>query len=334
MKKTIIVSGLLLAFILLMAGCSSEIATPTAPPDRLGQVVRVDDAFTTSALDPTPPRSYYVYLPPNYDETRPNPYPVLILMNGFFYDETYFINYYSVLDAADYLYSRGEIEEMVIVMPSGLSRFYGSFYADSPHPMVGNSMTHIDDIRAEVAQDYNVSNSPEDWAISGHSMGGYGALSIAMSEDYADYYGAVSSMSGPVYLAAFTADQNGSGSPDLIDQIYAIIGYAPSANGGDYDRYNFQYLMTEALAKDVRVYRETAIVKMIFAMAAAFSPTLDPDNLLPTSIPAFVDSVDLSDVNNPVIYYSPEPARGIGVDMPIGWDGQLDMATFFPFPGT
>lgn len=298
MKKLQPMLPVFLALLLLVAGCSSEKAAPTAPTVSRGQIVPVIDRFMATIGDGND-SLYYVWLPPGYDANRVAGYPTLYLLNGFGGNAGYFVGLFSATDAANWLLSRGEIEPMIMVFPSGHTAMFGGFYTDSPHPAAGNGETHIMSIITAVDAAYNTDPTPAKRAIGGHSMGGYGAVRIALR--HPNMFGSVAAMSAPL---AFWGTMPGSnqykGIEELLPTILKETGYdsvlTRTAGAGDAAEYQS------------RMFPSTTrrVTSMMFAMAAAFSPT-NPLAPTATTIAAY------------------------GVDLPIGINGQMDMTTWSRF---
>jgi len=81
---------------------------------------------------------------------------------------------------------------MIIVMPDASNRFLGSFYTDSA--ATGNWEEFITrDLVQYIDRKYRTAARPESRGIAGHSMGGYGALKIAMK--HPDVFSAAYAMS-------------------------------------------------------------------------------------------------------------------------------------------
>ena len=163
----------------LLTGCGEEATAPTDAVVPMGAINPVPDPFMMTIGDTTS-SEYYVYTPPGYDAERVEGYPTIYMLNGFGGDENYFVGPFNAADASDWLQSRGEIEPMILVFPSGHNSFGGSFFTNNPdHPAIGASETHILDIIAEVDNNFNTDATVAGRVISGHSMGSYGAFSIA-----------------------------------------------------------------------------------------------------------------------------------------------------------
>ena len=92
----------------------------------------------------------------------------------------------------DNLIARGVTREMIVVVPSGRNGYFGGFYTNSP---VGGGWE--DYIARELVSwidaKYRTIPNARSRGIVGHSMGGYGALMLAMK--YPDVFGAVYAMS-------------------------------------------------------------------------------------------------------------------------------------------
>jgi putative tributyrin esterase len=80
-----------------------------------------------------------------------------------------------LLEAADRMITRGEIDPFLIVLPNGGANYWvnqatGARWADYV----------VDDVVQQVDRDYRTIDSPHSRAIGGLSMGGEGALRVAM----------------------------------------------------------------------------------------------------------------------------------------------------------
>jgi len=305
MNKILIILAALLALTFLMVGCGIEIAAPDDPSKG-----NVTDNATGS---------YKVYTPPGY--SAGGSYPVLYLLHGFGGDQNYYINYFNTPDAADMLIAEGLIEPMIIVMPSGLSALGGNFYTNSAHIGGGAGETAILNVMTEVEANYAVNTSRR--AIGGHSMGGYGALSIAMNNPDM-LFKAISVIAAPItFWGTRTApphtDMTYTGIEELMPAILSETGYNPSGGAGDAMLYKMTMYPTP----------ERRVTSMMFAMAYAFSPTQwDLSGPIPipqyvaTTIDSIIVGVDTTTV--PPTYIK----QAMWVDLPLGIDGFLDMGVW------
>lgn len=95
-------------------------------------------------------------------------------------------------DSMDSLVESGQVEEMILVIAPGNSRLGGSFYVNSP--VTGDWEDYIvEDVVGYVDENFRTLPQAESRGISGHSMGGFGSLNIAMH--HPDVFSAVYSMS-------------------------------------------------------------------------------------------------------------------------------------------
>jgi enterochelin esterase-like enzyme len=141
----------------------------------------------------SPKRSVTVYLPPDYEKNKKTRYPVVYLLHGF---NGYGVGNKSwtrengVFNAAalSRLMTEKKISPMIVVMPDGSNRYGGSIYTNSI--TTGNWEDYIvRDLVAFIDKKYRTLPKAESRGIAGHSMGGYGALKIAMK--HPDIFGAV-----------------------------------------------------------------------------------------------------------------------------------------------
>ncbi len=124
-----------------------------------------------------------IYLPPSYSRARSRRYPVLYFLHGFDADDRALIKgAYQNLNirlSMDSLIREGAISEMIVVMPSARNAYNGSFYTNSP--VTGNwEQFIVRDLVNYVDRKYRTLRTRRARGIAGHSMGGYGALRIAM----------------------------------------------------------------------------------------------------------------------------------------------------------
>lgn len=281
-------------------GCGEVVEAPDESITE-GTLHSHDDAFATAMVGEA--SVYYVYTPAGYSATG-TAYPVVYLLHGFGGDEDYFVNTFSAIDAANAMIDDGTIDPMVIVMPCGKNPLGGSFYTNSDHAAVATGEDHILGIITEVEATYNVMTTADGKAIGGHSMGGFGAISITMNNG--GMFGSVGALSAPLsFWGTRTApphdDMTYKGIEELLPAVLLETGYDPATDGA-----------AEYAAKMYPAPDRT-VTSMMFAMAAAFSPTVFnagvPD-IQPTTIQALPNG-------DPMF-----------VDLPLGLDGNIDMTVW------
>jgi S-formylglutathione hydrolase len=124
-----------------------------------------------------------IYLPPGYNTVPRRRFPVLYFLHGFDADDRALVKgAYQNLNirvSMDSLIKAGLVKEMIVVMPSARNAFNGSFYTNSP--VTGNWELFITrDLVNYVDRKYRTVKNRTGRGLAGHSMGGYGALRIAM----------------------------------------------------------------------------------------------------------------------------------------------------------
>ena len=122
-----------------------------------------------------PTRSVAVYLPPNYKSTTQN-YPVIYFLHGFMGDHRMMLMMKPLLDEA---IIKHKIRPFIMVIPDEKTTYDGSFYSNSG--IFGNweDFTAFD-LVSYMDSHYRTIADKDSRGITGHSMGGYGALKIAM----------------------------------------------------------------------------------------------------------------------------------------------------------
>lgn len=133
-----------------------------------------------------------VITPDNYSVLS-KPYPVLYLLHG------WSGNFSGWLGDAPQLRRHADTYQVLIVCPDG---GYDSWYIDSPVDSTVRYETHITkEVVPYIDYYYNTRKDRSGRAISGLSMGGHGAMSLAIR--HPDLFGAVGSMAGGLDLRMF-----------------------------------------------------------------------------------------------------------------------------------
>ncbi len=156
-------------------------------------------------IEDSPKRSILVYLPPNYDKQTAVRYPVVYLLHGFTVaaNKTWIIENeglrMNISAMMDKLIAEQKVRPMILVMPDASNKFSGSFYTNSV--TTGNWEDFITrDLVSFIDKKYRTMPNAASRGIVGHSMGGYGAIKLAMKNP--DIYGAIYATS-PCCLDAY-----------------------------------------------------------------------------------------------------------------------------------
>jgi S-formylglutathione hydrolase len=232
----------------------------TAPSIHHGSVERIKVHGTSlegNLEGDSADRDVSVYLPPSYHVGGQQRYPTLYLLHGFtdndsvwFGDTHKFIN---ATAAADRAFSSGT-REMILVMPNAHTRYFGAMYSNSV--TTGNWEDFVaHDLVAYIDAHYRTISNPTNRGLAGHSMGGYGAIRLAMKH------------------------------PEVFSSIYALSAccLAPFPNPETRTKAKLEEIHTdEDLAK------ADFFAKANFASAAAWSPN-------PKNPPRYLDLPGSSD---------------------------------------
>lgn len=183
-----------------------------APPGPRHGTVRTDSLWS-SALGVV--KHYVVYLPPSYNTDPTRRYPVAYYLHGYSGDETNWVSKGHLDAAMDSLIAAGT-PEMIVVMPDGDDSWYTTWNslgnnAACQHDTVRREPAatfcvpwpHYDDYVAHdlvrhVDSTYRTRADRAHRAIAGLSMGGYGAVDLAL--EYPAVWSAAASHSGTLQL--------------------------------------------------------------------------------------------------------------------------------------
>ena len=156
-------------------------------------------------------REATVYLPPGYSKNKSRRYPVVYLLHGFAADHRAFMKgayqNLNVRISMDSLIRAGLVSDMIVVTPNARNFFDGSFYANSPVSGRWEDFI-VRDLVGYIDRRYRTVARRSGRGVAGHSMGGYGALRIAM--DHPDKFSAVYALS-PCCLAMSSVDARARG---------------------------------------------------------------------------------------------------------------------------
>ncbi len=125
---------------------------------------------------------YTVYLPASYASEPDRRYPLILMMAGYGSTEIYSISYSYLVSAMQIL----TMPEAVIVSLNGMGNSYwhdGAFSTGTSSTVQGYS-TVMNEMIPHLEQTYRLGNDPDERAMVGFSMGGYGAFNIALRSGY------------------------------------------------------------------------------------------------------------------------------------------------------
>ncbi|HEX8209768.1 MAG TPA: alpha/beta hydrolase-fold protein [Longimicrobium sp.] len=183
--KTLLRARLLLAA-LALAACAT-----TGTRTSAGQLVRdtVDaPSLAGNRLGDPARREALVYLPPGYS-TGNRRYPTLYVLHGFDAPlQAFETGRVPIRVLMDSLVAAGRARAMIVVVPDARNAYGGAFYSNSP--VAGSWEDFVArDLVAHMDLRYRTLPRAASRGIEGHSMGGYGALTLAAR--HPDVFGAV-----------------------------------------------------------------------------------------------------------------------------------------------
>ena len=207
-----------------------------------------EDVFTSDALGVQ--KHLVVYLPPSYDRDPTRRFPVAYYLHGLSGSETDWVSKGGIDGAADSLFAAGA-PEMILVMPDGDDGWYTTWsnqvsqascadtlHSESPdrycvaHERYDDYIAH--DVVNYIDAHYRTRADRAHRGIGGLSMGGYGAIILALH--YADVFNAAASHSG-VLSTLYVG-----GHPFTEPARYAtVVDSAKRAAGGFWARYQLYW---------------------------------------------------------------------------------------------
>ena len=162
----------------LLAGAAALAALAAVPADARTERIKVHGASLEGNLDGnSPDRDVFVFLPPSYDASATKRYPVVYFLHGYSVGIDAYDGLVKFQEAVDEAAAAGN--EMIVVMPDANTKFKGAMYGasvttgDFPRYVAQDLVSYIDGHYRTLAR-------PASRGLSGHSMGGFGTLKIAM----------------------------------------------------------------------------------------------------------------------------------------------------------
>ena len=166
------VSGLL-AFVLLSMG-----APQASAQSQVVDVTVHSAGLEHNLLGDPADQPVSIYLPEAYNKDPQRRFPVLYFLHGYADMTPRHQEAEMFRKQMDGALASGTAQPFIIVLPNGINKYFGSLYANSS--TTGNWDDYITrDVVAYVDGHYRTEANPEHRVISGHSMGGYGALTLA-----------------------------------------------------------------------------------------------------------------------------------------------------------
>lgn len=160
-----------------------------------GKIIRefITSSFLQNEGGENTTRRVTIYLPPKYDETNER-YPVLYYLHGFTMTDSLTQAEVEILDLA---INSGKIRPIIFVVSNQNTNYEGSFYTNS----ILNGKYADFTVKALVEfidKKFRTIANRNSRGICGHSMGGYGAIKLAMM--FPEIYSSVYALS-PGFLA-------------------------------------------------------------------------------------------------------------------------------------
>ena len=204
-KKITLTLLFISAFSLLLFSCASTSAEPEEEPK--GQVIKITyptQDYTIAEDSLTSEDKYnkqaFVYLPASYNaQDTDTKYPLVILLHGNGGDETSWtlnFSYSEIKNSLDEGMACGEVEEFILVTPSGVSdKTWHSYMGYSNRAGVlefGKELRN--DLLPYLRENFNILDGRENVAIAGLSMGAEQTMEIGIGQclDLFSYFGAFS----------------------------------------------------------------------------------------------------------------------------------------------
>jgi S-formylglutathione hydrolase FrmB len=174
------------------------VAVPAPNASRILRLRITSAALAGNMLGDSATRDVVVYTPPDYETSGSKRYRTLYLLHGFGAKrngQSSWVNGYRGFrlgPTMDSLYEAGAVRDLIVIAPDAGNFWGGAFYRDSP--VSGGWETFITrELVGTIDATFRTIAKRESRGLAGHSMGGFGTLSIVAK--HPELYGAAYAMS-------------------------------------------------------------------------------------------------------------------------------------------
>jgi|GEM_PF-120411 len=172
LRSLIFLYSVIFPLLLGLSACEREpVPVPPDPPVDTVKFVRLLKNQSLKSRILNRDIAYAVLLPKNYDSTNEN-YPVVYLLHGFGDNESAWYNYGLITYYVDA--NAAETVPMIYVMPQGFNTYWVNKY-NGNYPYMDMLVTEM---VPAIDSLFRTVKSPQQRAVMGYSMGGYGAMII------------------------------------------------------------------------------------------------------------------------------------------------------------
>lgn len=197
-----------------LMGCKPDIPVEDKP------FVRYSGSVNYQSQMLNRPLRYSVYLPADYNKENKS-YPTVYLLHGFGDNETSWMNGGKIDRIIKSMEENGEIEPMIYIMPQG----YNSYYVNRYNGTLNYMDMFVEELVPMIDSLYRTTKKPEQRAVVGYSMGGYGALILPVKNP--DIF----SVSVPLSMSFRTDKQYMTDSQNAFDAQWGPIFGAKGSEG-------------------------------------------------------------------------------------------------------
>ena len=229
------------------------------PPDRIAnpQTINLEGGSRVEFREFSSPAlgeqgEYSIFLPPAYDQEPDRQFPVIYFLHGMNNDHTSWAvgRYGNIPLLVENLLLKGKIPQFLMVYPNGHNRFYTDLLDGTQK----NEQFIHKDLIQEIEKHFRVKKGRGNRSIAGTSMGGYGALKIAIK--HPELYSSVVAGSAIVLLGEDPSEQI-LASPSR--RVESFVRLFKPVFGIPFDRDHWLENSVEILArnadlKDLRIY--------------------------------------------------------------------------------
>ena len=175
-RALLAVAGLVLC---CAAVAAENEAAPSYPAGTFEKITVPGPSLEGNLMGDASARTVYVYLPPSYEKSRRQRFPVVYFLQGYGLATEGYVTAMRWPEALDRAMAAPGAREVIVVMPDGINAYGGAMYSNSITTGDWESFV-ARDLVGYIDKNYRTLDGRLYRGLSGHSMGGYGTLRIGM----------------------------------------------------------------------------------------------------------------------------------------------------------
>jgi len=186
---------------------------------------------------------YSIVLPKDYHQSGKS-YPVMYMLHGLGDNESSWLEYGQVASILDYMTDKKDIKPFICVMPQGFRSYYTDFYDGT----FNYQQMFIEELVPYIDSVYKTIPEASQRAVTGYSMGGFGAFVLPVK--YPDVFGVSIPLSASIRTDEQYVNEHPDGWNEQWGRIFGGVGESGDTRITDYYKANSPFYLIESKSVD------------------------------------------------------------------------------------